>query len=53
MLMSKHSVAGIYWPHVTDAAPHELPHAGLLRPDGTAKPAFERIVECRCWPADG
>jgi hypothetical protein len=51
MLLSKESVTGIYWPHVTDAAPHEFPHAGLIRTDGTAKPAFDRIVECCCWPA--
>jgi hypothetical protein len=47
LLMAKPSVAGIEWCHFTDAAPHRYPHGGLIRPDGSAKPAFERLGRYR------
>jgi hypothetical protein len=43
VLMAKQSVVGIFWTHFFDGAPHDYPHAGLLRPDGSPKPAFERL----------
>lgn len=47
LLMSKPSVAGIEWCNFSDAVPHRYPHSGLIRPDGSAKPAFERVVRIR------
>ena len=44
VLMAKQSVVGVFWTHFSDGAPHEYPHAGLIRPDGTSKPAFERLA---------
>jgi Glycosyl hydrolase family 10 len=43
VLMAKQAVVGIFWTHFSDGMPHDYPHAGLLRPDGSAKPAFERL----------
>jgi hypothetical protein len=43
VLMAKQSVVGIFWTHFFDGAPHDYPHGGLLRPDGSPKPAFERL----------
>jgi Glycosyl hydrolase family 10 len=43
VLMAKQAVVGIFWTHFSDAMPHDYPHAGLLRPDGSTKPAFERL----------
>jgi hypothetical protein len=47
VLMAKQAVVGIFWTHFFDGAPHEYPHAGLIRPDGTPKPAFERLTAQR------
>ena len=47
LLMAKPAVAAIFWSHFSDGDKHRFPHAGLLRPDGTAKPALERIVHRR------
>jgi hypothetical protein len=47
MLMAKQSVAGIFWSHAGDAAPHDYPNAGLLRPDGSPKPALDRLIRYR------
>ncbi|HUG92438.1 MAG TPA: endo-1,4-beta-xylanase [Planctomycetaceae bacterium] len=54
MLMSKQPVVGIYWTHFSDAAPHEFPHAGLVRPDGSPKPALDHILRYRreYWKRD-
>jgi len=55
LLMAKQSVVGIFWSHFSDAGPHHFPHAGLLRDDGTPKPAFHRFVQIRdsYWKTDG
>ena len=52
LLMSKSAVTGIEWMHFSDGVPHRFPHAGLLRPDGSAKPALERLTRLRqsYWP---
>ena len=47
VLMAKQSVVGVFWTHFSDGAPHEYPHAGLIRPDGTSKPSFERLATQR------
>jgi len=47
LLMAKQVVVGIYWCHFSDAVPHHFPHAGLLRADGTPKPALENFAKYR------
>lgn len=47
MLMAKQVVVGIYWAQYSDAVPHHFPHAGLLRADGTPKPALEKFTKYR------
>ena len=47
LLMAKPSIAGIEWCNFSDAVPHRYPHSGLTRPDGSAKPAFERLGRYR------
>lgn len=43
LLMAKPAVASVNLSTFTDARPHEFPHAGLLRADGSPKPALERM----------
>ena len=45
LLMAKQCVVGIFWTHFTDAERHDFAHAGLLRPDGSQKPALEQFVK--------
>jgi GH35 family endo-1,4-beta-xylanase len=47
MLMSKQVVVGIFWCHASDASAHHFPNAGLVRPDGSPKPALDRVVQYR------
>jgi hypothetical protein len=47
LLMAKPSVVGIEWAHYSDAVAHRFPHAGLVRADGSAKPALERLTRLR------
>lgn len=47
LLMTKRAVVAINWAHFNDAVPHEFPHAGLLRGDGTPKPSLQRIIRHR------
>jgi len=47
LLMAKPAVAGIEWAQYSDAVPHRFPNAGLLRSDGSAKPALERLTRFR------
>ncbi len=46
LLMAKPAVTGVYWNHFSDAAPHHFPNAGLLRPDGTPKLAYN-AMQCQ------
>jgi len=41
LLMAKPTVTGIFWSHFDDGRAHQYPHAGLVRPDGSPKEAFE------------
>ena len=41
LLMAKPAVTGIFWSHFDDGRLHQYPHAGLVRPDGRPKEAFE------------
>jgi hypothetical protein len=47
LLLAKPSVLAVFWNHLSDAQPHRFPHAGLIRPDGVAKPAHGRVVKQR------
>ncbi|MBI3865332.1 MAG: endo-1,4-beta-xylanase [Planctomycetia bacterium] len=47
LLLAKPSVLAVFWNHLSDAQPHRFPHAGLIRPDGVAKPAHAAIVHQR------
>lgn len=47
LLLAKPSVAGVFQTHFSDAERHQFPFAGMLRPDGTPKPALERIITQR------
>jgi hypothetical protein len=41
---SKPYVESVTWRDLSDAAPHFIPHSGLLRADGSPKPAYERLL---------
>ena len=43
LFMAKDYIVGILWSHFSDAGVHRFPSAGLLRQDGTPKPAYERL----------
>jgi hypothetical protein len=47
MLMAKQSVVGIYWTHLTDAASHEFPNAGLIDSTGASKPGLTSFLKHR------
>jgi len=47
LLLAKPSVVAVFWNHLSDAQPHRFPHAGLVRRDGSPKPALERVVRHR------
>ncbi|MCY2962069.1 MAG: endo-1,4-beta-xylanase [Planctomycetota bacterium] len=52
LLLAKPGVVAVFWNHFTDAQPHRFPHAGLVRPDGSAKPALHDLQKLRerHWP---
>ena len=45
LLIAKQSVIGIYWSHLTDAAPHDFPNAGLIDATGRPKLALKSLAE--------
>ena len=45
MILSKPFVKRVTWCHLYDNQPHELPHAGLVGPDGTPKPALSMLLK--------
>ena len=47
LLVAKPRVAGVFFPHFSDADPHNLPHSGLLRADRSPKPIVEQIIAQR------
>jgi len=44
---SKPYVESVTWRDLCDGQPHFIPHAGLLRADGSPKPAYERLSYLR------
>ncbi len=55
LLMAKQIVVGIFWAHFHDGTAHQYPHAGMLRPDGSEKPALTHLVRYHqlYWDANG
>jgi len=53
--ISKPFVRAVSWRDFSDAAPHYLPHGGLVRGDGRPKIAYQRLGRLRqeIWPAGG
>jgi hypothetical protein len=47
LLLAKPGVQGIFWNQFEDAQPHEFPHAGLVTPQGQAKPALRTLAALR------
>jgi hypothetical protein len=47
LLLAKPAVLAVFWNHLSDAQPHRFPHAGLVRADGSPKPALARVVHQR------
>lgn len=47
LLLAKPIVAGVFLSHFSDGDPHQFPFAGVMRADGTPKPALERIITQR------
>jgi len=43
LLIAKQPVLGIFWAHLTDTAAQRFPYGGLIREDGTPKPALQRL----------
>ena len=41
LAVAKPFVRGVHWTQASDAQPHLFPHAGLLRPDHSAKPVVK------------
>lgn len=47
LLMAKPIVTGVYWSHFHDGQPHVFPNAGLLRSDGSPRPALDVLSRQR------
>jgi hypothetical protein len=47
LAVGKPYVQGVYWTHLSDAEPHQFPHAGLIDARGEVKPAFTRLRTLR------
>jgi hypothetical protein len=47
LALAKSTIQAIAWAHFCDADEHDWPHAGLLRADGTPKPAFDQLARIR------
>jgi hypothetical protein len=47
LALCKPYLRGASWTHLTDSAPHQYPHCGLVDAAGKAKPAVQRLRELR------
>lgn len=45
LLIAKQSINGIYWSHLSDAAPHDFPNAGLIDSTGRPKQSLRSLAE--------
>jgi hypothetical protein len=46
-LLAKPCIQGVFWNQFEDAVPHDFPHAGLVTPQGQAKPALRTLAALR------
>ena len=46
LALCKPFVQAVQWVHLSDAQPHQFPHAGLLDADNQPRPAFDRLRQC-------
>ena len=47
LALCKPFVQAVQWVHLSDAQPHQFPHAGLLDADNQPRPAFDRLRQLR------
>jgi len=47
LILAKPGVQAVVWNQFEDSQPHEFPHAGLLTPEGQAKPALRTLAALR------
>jgi hypothetical protein len=47
LILAKPAVQGVFWNQLSDALPHEFPHAGLLDEHGQPKAAMEALAAIR------
>jgi hypothetical protein len=47
LALCKPFVQSVQWTHLSDAQPHQFPHAGLFDAQGRPRPAIERLVKLR------
>jgi hypothetical protein len=47
LMLAKPHVAGIFYDHFTDAAPHRIPNGGLVDPRGAVRKALDRLQALR------
>ncbi|MEX0818286.1 MAG: endo-1,4-beta-xylanase [Pirellulaceae bacterium] len=47
LMLAKPFVQGIVWNELSDAVPHEFAHAGVIDPNGAAKPLLDSLISIR------
>ena len=47
LILAKPGVQAVVWNQFEDGQPHDFPHAGLLTPQGQAKPALRTLAALR------
>jgi len=47
LMLAKPGIQAVVWNQFEDGQPHEFPHAGLLTPQGQAKPALRALTALR------
>ncbi len=47
LALCKPYVSGVQWVHLSDAQPHQIPHAGLVDAAGKPRPALDRLLALR------
>jgi len=47
LILAKPGIQGLVWNQFDDAQPHDFPHAGLVGPQGQAKPALRTLASLR------
>ena len=47
LALCKPFVSGVQWVHLSDAQPHQIPHAGLVDVSGQVRPALDKLLRLR------